>query len=41
MPGIDPAEHIVGPSQGRGRIAENATMMPKKLLSGLPIGLKL
>lgn len=41
MPGIDPQEHIVGASQGRVQVAENATRMPKKLLADAPMGLAL
>lgn len=41
MPGIDPQKHIVGPSEGRVQVAENATIMPKSLLSKAPMGLKL
>ncbi|WP_299770686.1 acyl CoA:acetate/3-ketoacid CoA transferase [uncultured Tateyamaria sp.] len=41
MPGIDPAEHIVGPSQGRVQVAENAKIMPKALLADAPMGLAL
>lgn len=41
MPGIDPQKHIVGPSQGRVQVAENATMMPKSLLADTPMGLTL
>ena len=41
MPGIDPREHIVGPSQGRVQIAENATQMPKSLLRKDAMGLQL
>ena len=41
MPGINPQEHIVGPSQGRVQVAENAKVMPKSLLAEAPIGLVL
>ncbi len=41
MPGVDPQEHIIGPSHGRVQMAENATVMPKSLLSNAPMGLKL
>ena len=41
MPGIDPREHIVGPSQGRVQIAESAVQMPKSLLSKDAMGLQL
>lgn len=41
MPGIDPQDHIVGPSKGRVQVAENATVMPKSLLSEAPMGLVL
>ena len=41
MPGVDPREHIVGPSQGRVQVAENAQVMPTSLLNEGPMGLKL
>ncbi len=41
MPGIDPQAHIVGPTNGRVQVAENAKVMPKSLLSKEPMGLKL
>ena len=41
MPGIDPQKHIVGPSEGRVQVAENATTMPKSLLAEAPMGLTL
>lgn len=41
MPGIDPQEHIIGPSQGRVQVAENAQVMPKTLLLDAPMGLAL
>lgn len=41
MPGINPQEHIVGPSQGRVQVAENAKVMPKSLLVDAPMGLVL
>ena len=41
MPGVDPQKHIVGPSEGRVQVAENATVMSKSLLSKAPMGLKL
>lgn len=41
MPGIDPQKHIVGPSEGRVKVAENAALMSKSLLSKAPMGLTL
>ncbi|WP_300034434.1 acyl CoA:acetate/3-ketoacid CoA transferase [uncultured Roseobacter sp.] len=41
MPGIDPQKHIVGPSQRRVQIAENASIMPRSLLGQSPMGLTL
>ena len=41
MPGVDPQAHIVGPSQGRVQVAENATMMSAALLADGPMGLTL
>ena len=41
MPGIDPQKHIVGPSQGRVQVAENAKVMPKALLADAPMGMVL
>lgn len=41
MPGVDPQAHIIGPSEGRVKVAENATVMPKSLLSTAPMGLVL
>ena len=41
MPGIDPQQHIIGASEGRVQIAENAKLMPKELLSKSPMGLVL
>jgi acyl CoA:acetate/3-ketoacid CoA transferase len=41
MPGIDPREHIVGPSGGRVQIAENAVQMSKSLLREDAMGLQL
>ena len=41
MPGIDPERDIVGPSEGRVRIAEDASTMPGSLLSRAPMGLVL
>ena len=41
MPGVDPQAHIVGPSQGRVQVAENAKVMPKSLLADAPMGLAL
>ncbi|SHH33761.1 propionate CoA-transferase [Cognatiyoonia sediminum] len=41
MLGVDPQEHIVGPSQGRVQVAENATLMSKSLLTDGPMGLEL
>jgi len=41
MPGVDPQEHIVGPSRGRVQVAENATVMPKSLLVEGPMGMML
>ncbi len=38
MPGIDPAKDIIAASQGRVRIAENASLMPLALLSQGPMG---
>jgi acyl CoA:acetate/3-ketoacid CoA transferase len=40
MPGITPARDIVDASQGRVRIAENATQIPLNLLNEQPIGWK-
>ena len=41
MPGIDPTKDIVEATQGRVKIAENATQMPKSLLVDSPMGLNL
>lgn len=41
MPGVDPQKHIVGPSQGRVQVAENASVMPRSLLADRPMGLTL
>ncbi|MCR9136211.1 MAG: acyl CoA:acetate/3-ketoacid CoA transferase [Alphaproteobacteria bacterium] len=41
MPGIDPRRDIADASQGRVRIAENATVMPTPLLHEQPMGLTL
>ena len=41
MPGIDPARDIVAASQGRVRVAENASVMPLGLLAMEPMGLML
>lgn len=41
MPGIKPDEHIVGASEGRVQVAENARLMPKSLLAQEPMGLAL
>jgi acyl CoA:acetate/3-ketoacid CoA transferase len=41
MPGIDPQKHIIGPSGGRVKVAENACIMPKSLLVDAPMGLAL
>lgn len=41
MPGVDPQNHIVGASEGRIQVAENATIMPKEILSKSPMGLVL
>ncbi|MEO1239491.1 MAG: acyl CoA:acetate/3-ketoacid CoA transferase, partial [Pseudomonadota bacterium] len=41
MPGVDPQNHIVGPSQGRVQVAENATLMSAALLADGPMGLTL
>lgn len=41
MPGIEPQADIVACSEGRVTIAENATLMPKTLLSRSPMGLSL
>lgn len=38
MPGIDPPADIVGASQGRVRVAENATTMPASLFGDQPMG---
>ncbi len=38
MPGIDPARDIVGSSQGRVLVAENAVVMPLALLAEGPMG---
>ena len=38
MPGIDPALDIVGASEGRVTVAENATRMPLSLLGEAPMG---
>lgn len=39
MPGINPQDHIIGASEGRVKVAENARLMPKELLSEAPMGL--
>jgi acyl CoA:acetate/3-ketoacid CoA transferase len=41
MPGIDPQRDIVGASEGRVQIADNAKLMPKSLLAKIPMGLTL
>lgn len=41
MPGIDPQRDIVGASEGRVQIADNAKLMPKSLLAKTPMGLTL
>ncbi|MBO9406613.1 acyl CoA:acetate/3-ketoacid CoA transferase [Shimia sp. R9_1] len=41
MPGIDAQADIVGPTEGRVTVAENAVVMDKKLLSQAPMGLSL
>lgn len=41
MPGIDPATDIVQCSEGRVRVSENASLMPKSLLVEGPMGLVL
>lgn len=41
MPGIEPQRDIVAASQGRVALAENATLMPKSLLSTAPMELPL
>ncbi len=38
MPGIDPARDIAGASQGRVRVAPDATVMPLSLLADGPMG---
>ncbi|QPZ89428.1 acyl CoA:acetate/3-ketoacid CoA transferase [Thioclava electrotropha] len=38
MPGIDPERDIVGASEGRVRVAENAVTMSTKLLANAPMG---
>ncbi|MEZ5721046.1 MAG: CoA-transferase [Paracoccaceae bacterium] len=38
MPGIEPARDIVAASEGRVRIADNATVMPLNLLTREPMG---
>lgn len=38
MPGIDPERDIVGASEGRVRVAENAVTMSTKLLADTPMG---
>ncbi|OOY23004.1 acyl CoA:acetate/3-ketoacid CoA transferase [Thioclava sediminum] len=38
MPGIDPERDIVGASEGRVRVAENAVTMSTKLLADAPMG---
>ncbi|OWY02993.1 CoA-transferase [Thioclava sp. IC9] len=38
MPGIEPERDIVGASEGRVRVAENAVTMSTKLLAGAPMG---
>jgi acyl CoA:acetate/3-ketoacid CoA transferase len=41
MPGIDAQADIVGPTEGRVSVAENAVVMDKKLLAQAPMGLSL
>jgi acyl CoA:acetate/3-ketoacid CoA transferase len=41
MPGVDPQKDIIGASQGRVKVAENAVRMPKSLLAKGPMGLVL
>ncbi|MBE0414703.1 acyl CoA:acetate/3-ketoacid CoA transferase [Yoonia sp.] len=41
MPGVDPQAHIVGPSEGRVQVAENATLMSTALMADRPMGLTL
>ncbi|MEM1301766.1 MAG: CoA-transferase, partial [Pseudomonadota bacterium] len=41
MPGIDPEADIVAASEGRVRVAEDATTMPLSLLADGPMGLQL
>ena len=41
MPGIDPQRDIVGASQGRVSIAENATVMSKNLVRAQPMELEI
>lgn len=41
MPGVNPQDHIIGASNGRVQVAENATVMPKSLLRKAPMGLVL
>jgi acyl CoA:acetate/3-ketoacid CoA transferase len=41
MPGIDSSRDIEDASQGRVRIANDACMMPRALLSSKPMGLNL
>ncbi|MAQ36419.1 MULTISPECIES: acyl CoA:acetate/3-ketoacid CoA transferase [Thioclava] len=38
MPGIDPERDIIGASEGRVRVAENAVTMSTKLLADAPMG---
>jgi acyl CoA:acetate/3-ketoacid CoA transferase len=41
MPGVDPARDILRASDGRVRVAKDATLMPMALLQDKPMGLKL
>ncbi len=41
MPGIDPQSDIVEVSEGRVQISDNATIIPKSILSPEPMGLEL
>jgi propionate CoA-transferase len=41
MPGIEPARDIVAASEGRVRVAENATVLPATLLRDAPMGMTL
>jgi propionate CoA-transferase len=41
MPGIEPARDIVAASEGRVRVADNATVLPATLLRDAPMGMTL